>query len=87
MSDDCKFARAECTPLHRCEEERVEFDRVLLAATSEHLPIPLLLRFKHCVQIVPSPIGEKYALPQPTEYQVLVARLLEENGEQKKDEK
>jgi hypothetical protein len=80
--DDCKFGSAECTPLHRCEEERVEFDRVLLAATTENLPIPLLLRFKHCVQIVPSSVCEKYALPQPTEYRVLVTRLLAEKGTQ-----
>jgi hypothetical protein len=79
--NDCKFGRAECTPLHRCEEERVEFDRVLLDASTEHVPIPLLLRFEHCVQIVPSAVGEKYALAQPTEYQVLVTRLLAESHE------
>ena len=36
---DCKFGIADCTPLRRCEEERAEFDRLLLDVKTESVPV------------------------------------------------
>ena len=72
---DCKFGIADCTPLHRCEGERAEFDRLLLDVKTDSVPSPTMLRFKHCVQMVPAPVLERYDLTQPSAYLVLVATI------------
>jgi hypothetical protein len=72
---ECKFKNPACTPLHGCEEERAEFDRVLLDVKMECVPSSVLVSSKHCVQMVPKAVRERYDLTQPSEYRVLVARL------------
>lgn len=72
---DCRFGIADCTPLHRCEEERAEFDRLLLDVKTESDPSPTMLRFQHCVQMIPAAVRERYGLAQPSAYLVLVATI------------
>ena len=72
---ECKFKNPACTPLHRCAEERAEFDRVLLDVKTECVPSSVLVSFKHCVQMVPKAVRDRYDLTQPSELRVLVARL------------
>ena len=70
---ECKFKNPACTPLHRCKEERAEFDQLLLAG--KPIPDSTLINFRHCVQLAPLDVREKYGLPRFSGYGALVTRM------------
>jgi hypothetical protein len=70
---ECKFKNPACTPLHRCKEERAEFDQLLLAG--KPIPDSTLINFRHCVQLIRLAVREKYRLPRFSGYGALVTQM------------